>query len=369
MNRSIRTIKISKPFFCGSEMDKIRKTLDSGWIMQGPRVEEFERELADYVGAPYAVAVSSGTTALHLALLISGIKNNDEILVPSYSFIASANCILYLGAKPVFVDVELNTSNLDADRIKCHISKKTKAILVVHQFGLPADMDRINKIADKYGLKVIEDAACALGSSYKNKMIGNISHISCFSFHPRKVITTGEGGMITTSCKKIAQKIKILRSHGFENNRAIMLGYNYRMTDIQAAIGIKQIENLNKILHNRHKLAQRYNKAFKERPYINIPFVPDYVTSFNYQSYAIRVKSGLSRSIPQIIRLLEKRSISAKQGIAPIHLEPYYQNRFGKIRLKNTEELFNSTIILPLYSSMSYAEQNYVIENICCLLK
>jgi dTDP-4-amino-4,6-dideoxygalactose transaminase len=368
MNKRI-TIPLAKPFFSGREVNEIAEVLKSGWVMQGPKVKEFEGRVADYVGARYAVAASSGTTALHLALLALDIQKGDEVIVPSYSFIASANSIVYAGACLVFIDIDPDTFNLDPAEIKRKISKKTKAIMVVHQFGLPADMDRITSIADKYGLKIIEDAACALGSAYKNKKVGTLSRLTCFSFHPRKVITTGEGGMITTAHKKIADKIRILRSHGLKGNKGIMLGYNYRMTDLQAAVGIEQLKKIDEILTRRHKLAERYNEAFKENRYIKVPFVPEYVTFFNYQSYVIKIKRNSSKTVQQAINLLKIRGIVVKPGAMPTHRQPYYQRHFGKVKLPKTEEIFNSSLALPLYPSMSQREQDYVIKNFYLLFK
>src|SRR3989338_4039590 len=255
-------IPISKPYFNKQEEKVISDVIRSGWVMQGPRVSEFEEEFAKYVGSKYAVAVSSGTAALHLSLLAIGVKAGDEVIIPSFSFIATANSVVHCGASPVFIDIDQRTYNIDPKRVEEYLanavkknSKKIKAIMPVHQLGMPADMDYIMTIAKKYNLYVVEDAACALGSEYKGRKAGNIGDVGCFSFHPRKIITTGEGGMITTNDKKVAEKVRLLRNHGMtisphERNKKVtikkeeypLVGYNYRMTDLQGAIGLVQIE-------------------------------------------------------------------------------------------------------------------------------
>lgn len=360
MSNKITEIPISRPAFFGREIDEIEKTIKSGWIMQGPRVEEFENRVADYVGARYAIAVSSGTTALHLALLSSGIQKGDEIIVPSYSFIASANSILYAGAKPEFVEIDPDTFNLDPDKIPQHITKKTKAIMVVHQFGLSADMDRINKIADKYGLKIIEDAACALGSSYKNKKIGAISRIACFSFHPRKIITTGEGGIITTSSREMADKIRILRSHGLKGNKGVMLGYNYRMTDLQAVIGISQMKYLDRVICDRRKKANYYNSLIESTGYIEPPFIPPYAKT-NFQSYVVKIKGVQAQKIRSAVEGLNKNGIHVKLANMAIHKQPYYARKFGRKKLKITEYIADIALSLPLFYGLSEKEQDLVV--------
>lgn len=361
-NKAIE-IPISRPSFFGREISEIKEVIKSGWIMQGPKVKEFENKVADYVGARYAIAVSSGTTALHMALLSSGIQKNDEVLLPSYSFIASANSILYAGARPVFVDIDPDTFNLDPEKIVRHITKRTKAIMVVHQFGLPADMDKINKIADKYGFKVIEDAACALGSSYKNKKIGAVSPIACFSFHPRKIITTGEGGMITTSCKKTADRIRILRSHGLMNNKGIILGYNYRMTDLQASIGISQMKYLDHIISKRREKAAYYNDLIGRVRCMEPPFIPSYAKT-NFQSYGIKIEGVPAKKIKNAVRKVQKEGIYVKFADMAIHKEPYYIKKFGKKRLKVTEHMADVVLLLPLYHSLSKKEQDLVITTL-----
>lgn len=373
-------IPITKLYFDKNEEKMASLAIRRGWVSQGPKVAEFENKVAEYVNAKYAVATSSCTTALHLALIVSGIEKGDEVIVPSYTFIATANAVIFTGAKPVFADIDPATYNIDPKKIQKIITSRTRAIIPVHQIGLPADMDAIIKIAKKNKLKIIEDAACALGSEYKGKKIGGFSELTCFSFHPRKIITTGEGGMITTNNRLLAEKLRILRHHGmsvspftkhgskkiiFENYTE--LGYNYRMTDIQASIGICQMEKIDEILKKRIYYARRYNQKLKVIAGLEIPFVPGYA-KHNYQSYIIRIKSGIKKSIKQIMQELLEKGI-ATRNITAIHKEPYYYNKFGKMILPVTEEAARTTVLIPLYPSMTDREQDYVIKNLKNLLK
>ena len=264
-------IPIAKPYLGREEAEAARQAVESGWITQGPKVAEFERAVADYCGAAEAVAVSSCTTALHLALLALDIGPDDEVICPSMSFIATANSIRYTGATPVFADVDPRTYNLDPESVEAAITPRTKAVMVVHQIGLPVDLDCFHEIGRRRCVAIVEDAACAIGSRYKGRPIGGHSELVCFSFHPRKVITTGEGGMITTNNPQRAARLRLLRQHGMSvpdtvrhaANRVIAeqyvcLGYNYRMTDIQAAIGVEQMKKLDWIVERRRELAARY---------------------------------------------------------------------------------------------------------------
>jgi len=371
-------IPIAKPYFDKTEINQLTKTLKSGWVMQGPRVEKFENIFAEYVGVKYAVSASSGTTALHLALLAAGIGLNDEVITTAFSFIATANSVLYCGAYPAFCDIDDKTYNLDPEKImnfienNCKksparklVNKRTKrpvrAIMPVDQVGMPNDMDKIKKIAKSYNLSVVEDAACALGAVYKKKMVGAMADASCFSFHPRKIITTAEGGMITTNNQTIAERVKILRSHGRAHGGAYPCkGYNYRMSDLHASLGIGQMEKLNKILSRRRFLAKRYDNGLSGQNMLVLPFVPDYAKP-NYQSYMVKVRGG-KRLRDALVRSLSKAGISAKPGITAIHEEPCYKKLLGRIRLPITEEANRSTVMLPLYPSLKEKEQDRVIE-------
>jgi len=277
-------IPIAKPYLTADEAQAAYDTILTGWITQGPRVAEFEEKFAAYTGAKYAVAVSNCTTALHLAMIVAGVGPGDEVICPSMSYVATANSIKYVGAKPVFAEIDPANYNLDVKDAAKKITAKTKAILLVHQIGMPADIDAFKKLADKYGLKLIEDAACAAGSSYKGAKIGSHSELVCFSLHPRKVISTGDGGFITTNREDYYQRMKLLRQHGMSVNDRVRhessklifedhveVGYNYRMTDIQAAVGIKQLEKLDWIVEERRKIAHKYTEAFRDIDFIQLP--------------------------------------------------------------------------------------------------
>lgn len=369
-----KTIPVTKPYFDQEEEAEVIATLRSGWVVQGPKVEEFENKIAEYVGTKYAVATSSCTTALHLALLLLDIGPGDEVIVPSFTFIATANSILYVGATPVFADVDKDTYNLDPEDVKRKITKHTRVIMPVHQVGLAAFMQEIVQIAKRSNIFIVEDAACALGSRIDGKHVGVFGEIGCFSFHPRKSITTAEGGMLVTNNEDLAKRARILRAHGmsvsdrerheskhFTDETYKVLGYNYRMSDIHAAIGLAQFRKLEFILEKRATLASRYLKYLSEIPYVIPPSFPQGYTH-TFQSYVIRLseKSPISREI-LMTRLLQN-GISTRIGIKACHLEPLYRKE--KTTLLNTELLVKTIITLPLYTTMTYKEQDRVINNI-----
>ena len=367
-------IPITKPFIGEEERKACFDAIGSGWVSQGPKVKNFEDLISKYVDTKYGIATSSCTTALHIALLAMGIKKGDEVILPSFTFIATANSVLYAGAKPVFVDIDEKTYNIDPERIEEKINNNTKLILPVHQIGLPADIDKMNKIANKYNLKVLEDAACSLGSNYKGKMIGSIN-TTCFSFHPRKSITTGEGGMIVTNDENVEKIAKILRSHGAStsdldrhNSKEISfekydnLGYNYRMTDIQASIGVEQFKKLDYILKKRRELAHRYNDLLKNLDSVVIPFVPEGYTH-TYQSYMLKLNNPNIKREKLMQKLLEG-GVSTRRGIMTIHREPYYIKNFGHVNLPITEKVSDLTIIIPLFVEMTEEQQDYIVKNI-----
>jgi len=316
-------IPIAKPYLTEDEAQAAYDTILTGWITQGPKVQEFEEKFAAYTGAKYAVAVSNCTTALHLSMIVSGIKEGDEVICPSMSYIATANAIKYVGATPVFAEVQRNTYNLDPVDCQKRITAKTKAILVVHQMGMPADVDAFKSLCDLYNLKLIEDAACAVGSAYKGKKIGSHSELVCFSFHPRKVISTGDGGMITTNREDYYERLKLLRQHGMSVNDRVRheakkiifedhveVGYNYRMTDIQAAIGIKQLEKLDWLVAERRRITSIYNNAFKHLDFIQLPIEREGYFS-NYQSYAVYLKKACMVDRNTIMQKLLDNSIAS----------------------------------------------------------
>lgn len=370
----INMIPITKPTFGDSEEKMVLESIRSGWVSMGPKVKEFEGKAAKYVNSKYAVAASSCTTALHLALVLKGAGEGDEVIVPSYSFIASANCIVYTRAKPVFVDIDPNTYNIDPSKIRSVISKKTKGILAVHQVGLSADMDEIHKIAKENNLWVIEDAACALGAEYKGKKIGSISELTCFSLHPRKAITTGDGGLITTNSKNHDSMARILRSHGADisdlarhKSKKILfedypvLGYNYRMTDLQGALGLAQFERLEGFITKRRELAKKYDQAFKDDPDVSIPFEPEYAKHV-YQSYMITLSKRLYKFRTKIIEDMLEKGVALRRGIPSIHKTAFYKKDFGEVNLPNTEYASQAALMIPLYPTMKDEEQSFVIK-------
>lgn len=388
------TIPITKPYLDGKEEKLVLEVLRSGWLTQGPKVIEFEKKIAEYTRAKYAVAVTSCTTALFLALKALEIKEGDDVIVPSFSFIATANSVAHTGATPIFADIDWHTYNISPLAIQKIIdsgytfdkAKKTlinnitrnhlRAIMAVHQVGLPADMDAINLIGRKYGLFVMEDAACAIGSEYNGKRIGAHSPLVCFSFHPRKIITTAEGGVVTTDSKEYAQKIHALRQHYmtvsdlarhkagsiiFESYPDI--GYNFRMSDVQAAIGIAQMFKLDKLLKKRAEIAAFYNKAFTGHPYLEIPYVP-VGYKHTYQSYLLKIKKTSPVCREEIMKKLAIAGIATRRGIMAIHLEPAYASFKNVINLPVTEESALSTMTIPLYPQMSKMEIACVIGEI-----
>jgi perosamine synthetase len=370
-----RTIPVARPFLGREEEDAVLEVLRSGWVSQGPRVAEFERKFAEYVGAPHAVAVSSCTTALHLALLAAGVTAGDEVLCPSLSFIATANAIVYAGATPVFVDIDERTYNIDPRCIEAAITARTRAILVVHQIGLPAALDEIETIAVRHGLVVIEDAACAIGSEYKGQRIGSRhSSMACFSFHPRKILTTGEGGMITTCNEELAARLRRLRQHAMtvsdmarHSSNTVMIesydevGFNYRMTDLQAAVGLVQLDRLPGMLERRRQLASRYSARLSTIPWLTIPQVAGEYRP-NFQSYMVRLTAGAAISRDDLMQILLDCGISSRRGIMAIHREPPYCHETWDRHLPKTNLVSETALILPLFHDMSEEEQDHVIN-------
>lgn len=366
-------IPIAKPFFDKEEAQTAYDTILTGWVTQGPKVQEFEEKFAKYVGSKYAVAVSNCTTALHLSMLVAGIKKGDEVICPSMSFIATANSIVHAGATPVFAEVK-SDYNMDVRHCEKLITPKTKAILLVHQIGMPADIDAFKKLCKKHNLKLIEDAACAVGSVYKGKKIGSHSELVCFSFHPRKVITTGDGGMVTTSNEKYYNRLKLLRQHGMSvndrvrhlsakviNEEYVEVGYNYRMTDIQAAVGIKQLEKLDWLIAERRKIVQHYNKVLGKIACIQLPVEPKNSIS-NYQSYSIYLKKDAPISRDGLMQKLLDKGIATRKGVMTSHRELAYRNFKKRFSLPISEDASDRSILLPLYVPMKKEEINEVIQ-------
>ncbi len=371
------TVPVARPFVGKEEEEAVVQVLRSGWLSQGQRVAEFENRFAEYVGAKHAVAVSSCTTALHLALIAAGIGPGDEVLCPSLSFIATANSIRYVGATPVFVDIDPVTSNLDPNRLEEAVTPRTRAILVVHQIGLPASLSEIMAIAHRRNLIVVEDAACATGAAYQGQRIG-LPHafLACFSFHPRKILTTGEGGMLTTADERIASRLRRLRQHAMttsdlarHQSQSVLtegydeVGYNYRMTDLQAAVGLVQLGRLDGFLARRRALALRYSEELARLGWLIPPQEPS-GCRHNYQSYMMRLRPDAPVSRDALMQALLDRGISTRRGIMAIHREPPYRDPRWDEELVHTNAVTDQAIILPLFHQMTEQEQDRVIEGI-----
>lgn len=367
-------IPIAKPYLGKEEAQAAYDTILTGWITQGPRVAEFEEKFAAYTGAKYAVAVSNCTTALHLCMIVAGIGKDDEVICPSMSYIATANSIMYVGATPVFAEIDPANYNLDIKDVAKKITSKTKAILLVHQIGMPADIDAFRALADQHNLVLIEDAACAAGSSYKGKKIGAHSDLVCFSFHPRKVISTGDGGMITTGNEAFYQRLKLLRQHGMSVNDRVRhqssklifedhveVGYNYRLTDIQAAVGIHQLARLDWIVAERRKIAFQYNEAFADIKGILLPLEQEGYFS-NYQSYSILLKDDCPVDRNTLMQQMLDEGVSTRRGIMTAHRETAYHDFSKGLSLPVTENTCDRSIILPLYVPMSQEDIQKVID-------
>lgn len=374
---SIRKIPVARPSMGVEEETAVLEVLRSGWISQGPKVAEFEREFAAYVGAPYAIALSSCTTALHLAMVVANVGDGDEVLCPSLSFIATANAIRYVGAKPVFVDIDPVTYNLDPRKVEESITPRTRAILAVHQVGMPAAMRELGEIARRHGIALLEDAACASGSNYFGERLGHPhSMLACFSFHPRKVLSTGEGGMITTADASIAGRLKRLRQHAMNisdlarhSSSQIVtesydeVGFNYRMTDMQAALGLTQLRRLPGFLQRRRARAARYTAELSRLPFFVPPAEPAGCES-NFQSYMVRTLKDSPLDRDQLMQQLLDRGISTRRGVMPIHRELPYASESWDARLPETNRAADCTIILPLFDQMTDEDQTYVLDAI-----
>jgi dTDP-4-amino-4,6-dideoxygalactose transaminase len=365
-------IPIAKPVLEEAEAEAARQAVLSGWVTQGPQVAAFETEFAASVGAPHACAVSSCTTALHLALLAVGVGADDEVITASHSFIAGANSIRYCGATPIFVDIDPRTYNLDPRRVAEAVTPRTRAILAIHQMGMPCDLPALLAVASRRGIALIEDAACAAGSEIH--INGNWEpigrprgDIACFSFHPRKVITTGDGGMLTTSNPAHETAFRLLRQHGmsipdtvrhgspevvFEDYLAV--GYNYRMTDIQAAVGRKQLERLPELVARRRTLAARYEELLGNIEGLLLPLEPEWARS-NWQSYCVRLPDRLDQKA--VMQKLLDQGIATRRGIMCSHREPPYADKKPRHELRQSELAQDHAILLPLYAQMTEEDQ------------
>ena len=353
-------VPIAKPIIGDKEIENVVEVLKSGMIAQGPKVEEFEQKFAEWVGAEYGIAVNSGTAALHVALLACGIGEGDEVITTPFTFIASGNSILYTGARPVFADIDMKTYTLNPDSIEDLITEKTKAIMPVQLYGQSADMDRINEIAEKYGLIVIEDAAQAHGAAYNGQKVGSIGDMSCFSFYPTKNMTTSEGGIITTDDDELAEKARIFRAHGATvRYHHDAIGYNFRMTDISAAIGLAQLENIDEFNEKRIANAAYLNEGLKDVDGVITPCCAD-GSKHVYHQYTIRVEKGDRDDWVDIIN-----DCGVGTGIhypIPLYNQPIYRALGIEGNCPNAELAADNVISLPVHPSLSKEELDIVIE-------
>lgn len=358
-----------------SDIQAVVDVLKSDYLTTGPFVKEFEEKVANYVGSKYAVAVSNGTAALHMACFAAGIKEGDEVIVSPMTFAASANAVLYCGGTPVFADIDPLTYNIDPGRIEEKITDKTKAIIPVDFSGQSVDMDRIKEIADKHGLIIIEDAAHALGSEYKGRKVGSQADMVEFSFHPVKPITTAEGGIVTTNSEDLYKKMMIFRTHGITRDQELLnenhgpwyyeqqhLGYNYRLTDVQSALGTSQMYKIDNFITRRREIVKLYNDAFKDLKEVVTPFEVEFSNS-GWHIYVIKVKSELlTVTRKEIFEALQAENIGVNVHYLPVYLHPYYRDLgYEKGLCPNAEELYEKIITLPLFPSMSNEDVNDVV--------
>ncbi|GGR48842.1 dTDP-4-amino-4,6-dideoxygalactose transaminase [Nocardioides luteus] len=372
-------VDVMQPWLGEEEIEAVAAVLRSGWVAQGPRVAEFERRFATSQHAAHAVATSSCTTALQLALTVAGVRPGDDVVVPSYSFIATANAPTYLGARPVFADVSAETGNLTAETVAAALTPRTTAVILVDQGGVPADLDAVREVCDPLGIVVVEDAACGAGSTYRGRPVGAGAEIAAWSFHPRKILTTGEGGMLTTSRPEWAERARRLREHAMSVSAADRhaslvsppesydeVGFNFRMTDLQAAVGIVQLERLPEVVARRRELAAVYVKAVAEIDGLRAVADPDWGTC-NFQSFWVEVSTGSTTERAYgldregLLVALAEAGISARRGIMAAHRQPAYADAAGEA-LPVTERLTDNTVILPLFHQLSDSEQARVID-------
>jgi perosamine synthetase len=366
-------IPVIRPVLGEEEAAAVAEAVRSGWVAQGPRVREFERSFAVRVGAAHGVAASSCTTALHLALRLAGVGPGDEVVVPSLSFIATANVARHAGAEPVFADVDPVTGNLTAKTVEQVLTERTRAVIAVDQAGIPVDLDPLRALCDPAGIAVVEDAACAVGASYRGRPVGATAELAAWSFHPRKLLTTGEGGMLTLHDQEQAARARRLREHGMSVSAAdrhqatkvvfeeyLETGYNYRMTDMQAAVGLVQLTRLDDIVARRRELAIRYQALLAERlPGLTTARDPEYGQT-NYQSFWILLPDDYPLGRDALIQRLFDAGVSARRGIMAAHREPAYAG--ARADLPGTDLLTTRSVILPLFHEMTEEQQRWVVE-------
>lgn len=374
-------VPLTRPNIGEEEERAVLEVLRSGWLVQGAKVAEFERRIAAYCGAKHAIATTNCTTALQLALEQLSLQPGDEVIFPSYTFVASANAIIHAGGTPIACDVEIDTYNIDIASLERAITPRTKAILPVDQFGLAADLDAVNRVAAVHGLRVVEDAAPSLGAEIGGRRVGKISEVTCFSFHPRKTITSAEGGMIVTDSDVIADRARLMRSHAASvsdlarhgSDDVIIeeypeAGFNFRMSDLHAAVGLAQLDRLAWLIARRRELAAEFDRRFADLTSITAPgFRAGFLHT--YQSYAIVLTDEAPIERNEAMRQLKHRGITTRRGCMAVHIEPYYVRKFGRVRLPIAERLEARSITLPLFPSMTPDEQSRVIEAVWDVLR
>jgi len=365
-------IPMSAPDITEEDVQAVTEVVRSGRLALGPKTEEFESLIAQYVGTKYAVAVSSGTAALHLIVKALGLGPGDEVLVPSFTFVASANVILYEGATPVFVDIEPDTYNLDPEDLERKVTPRTKAVMVVDVFGHPAEWDEILRISEKHGLKVIDDSCEALGAEYKGRKLGQFGDAAAFAFYPNKQMTTGEGGIIVTDDPEIARLCRSMRNQGrgemgswLEHER---LGYNYRMTEMSAALGVSQLKRIETLLAKRERVARMYTERLAGLDWVRPPMVRPYVR-MSWFVYVVTLAEGLDRD--PVMEALAEEGIPTRGYFSPVHLQPYIRERLGTKEgmLPVTESVAKRTIALPFHSNLTEDEVDLVLETLARCVK
>ena len=365
-------VPLSSPDIVEKDIEAVVRVMRTRYLSIGPKVVEFEKRIGEYVGTKYAVAVNSGTSALHLIIKGMGIGEGDVVITTPFSFIASSNCILFERSKPSFVDIKEETLNLDVDKVEEKLESmsgdelaKVKALLVVDAFGQPADWDRFKEIGKKYNLRLIEDSAEALGAEHKGKRAGNLGEVGVFAFYPNKQITTGEGGIVVTDNEELARLARSMRSQGRGESGEWLdherLGYNYRMDELSAALGCSQMERIGEILDKRANVAEMYEEKLTEVEEVQVPYIADYVNRMSWFVYVIRLRRGIDRN--GVIKYLNEEGVQCKPYFTPIHLQPFYRKMFGYKEgdFPITEDVTERTIALPFFNNLREEQIDYVV--------